>query len=114
LMVLETAQILRRCCVGRPADKGRERADVANVVVARLLAEAAHVHVLDHARSQRADGPVGGKGGHRGLLSQAEGCGTFDARDWMPRSSRLTAYPDQNAQTVTRAPSRESGFVQGA
>jgi hypothetical protein len=31
----------------------------------------------------------------------------------MPRSSRLTAYPDQNAQTATRAPSRESGFVLG-
>jgi hypothetical protein len=31
-------------------------------------------------------------GGHRGLLSQAEGCWTFDARDRMPRSSRLTAH----------------------
>src|SRR3954451_13878926 len=30
---------------------------------------------------------------HRGLLSRAEGCGTFDARDWVPRSSRLTAHP---------------------
>jgi hypothetical protein len=30
--------------IGRPADKGRERADVANVVVARLLAEAAHIN----------------------------------------------------------------------
>src|SRR5258707_8989127 len=30
---------------------------------------------------------------HRGLLSRAEGCGTFDARDRMPRSSRLTAHP---------------------
>jgi hypothetical protein len=30
--------------VGRPADKRRERADVANVVVARLLAEAAHIN----------------------------------------------------------------------
>jgi len=30
--------------VRRPADKGRERADVANVVVARLLAEAAHIN----------------------------------------------------------------------
>jgi hypothetical protein len=37
------------CCVGRPADEGRKRADVANVVVARLLAEAAHPHVFDHA-----------------------------------------------------------------
>ena len=112
-MVLETAQILRCRGVGRPADERRERADVANIVVARLLAEAAHIHVLDHARPQRADGPVGRMGGHRGLISLAEGCWTFDARDRMPRSSRLTAYPAQNARTVTRAPSRESGFVPG-
>ncbi|MEA3073002.1 MAG: hypothetical protein QOD29_4448 [Alphaproteobacteria bacterium] len=32
----------------------------------------------------------------------------------MPRSSRLTAYPAQNARTVMRAPSRESGFVHGS
>jgi trimeric autotransporter adhesin len=36
----------------------RERPHAANVVVARLLAEAAHAHVLDHARPQRADEPV--------------------------------------------------------
>jgi hypothetical protein len=61
------------------------------------------LHVLDHARPQRADGPVGRMGDHRGLLSQAEGCWTFDARDRMPRQSRLTVHhPAQNAQTVTR------------
>ena len=103
-MVLETAQVLRRRRVGRPADKGRESAHIANVIVARLLAEAAHPHVLDHARPQRADGPDGRMGGHRGILSRAEGCWTFHARDPMPRSSRLTAYPAPKAPTATRAP----------
>jgi hypothetical protein len=45
------------------------------------------------ARPQRADWPVGWRGDHRELLSQAEGCWIFDARDRMPRSSRLTAHP---------------------
>jgi hypothetical protein len=66
LVQLEAAQILRRCRIGRPADKGRERPHVANVVVARLLDEAAHPDVLDHPRPQRANRPVGRMGGHRG------------------------------------------------
>jgi len=41
LVQLETAQILRRRRVGRPADEGCERPHVANVVAARLLGEAA-------------------------------------------------------------------------
>src|SRR5215469_10594697 len=80
---------------------------MANVVVARLLAEATHRHVLDHAGAQRADGSVDGLGGHRGLLSRAEGCWTFDARDRMPRQSRLTAYSAENARTLTRPLPRE-------
>src|SRR5207253_6578597 len=31
-------------------------------------------------------------GDHRGLLSRAEGCWTYDARDRMPRSSRLPVH----------------------
>src|SRR5439155_1661827 len=58
LVELEAAQILRCRRIGRAADEGRERPDVANVVVARLLAEAAHAHVLDHALTQRAAGTV--------------------------------------------------------
>jgi hypothetical protein len=57
LVQLEEAQIFRRCRVGRPADEGRECADLMDIVVTRLLAEAAHGHVFDHARPQRADGP---------------------------------------------------------
>src|SRR5580704_15347775 len=50
-----------------------------------------------------------------GALSRAEGCCTFDARDRMPRSSRPNAhYSVENAPTLTRSPSRESGFVLGA
>jgi acyl-coenzyme A synthetase/AMP-(fatty) acid ligase len=45
--------------VVRPAGEGCERPHVANVVAARLLGEAEYPHVLDHARPQRADGPVG-------------------------------------------------------
>jgi hypothetical protein len=51
LVQLEAAQILRRRAIGRPANEGRKRPDIPNVVVARLLAEAAHAHVLDHART---------------------------------------------------------------
>src|SRR5262249_5018301 len=64
LVELETAQILRHRCIRRPADQGRECAHVANVVAARLLAEATHAHVLDHARPQRTDRAVGRMGDH--------------------------------------------------
>src|SRR5580700_1934585 len=49
LVQLEATQILCRRGVGRAANEGRKRPDVPNVVVARLLAEAAYAHVLDHA-----------------------------------------------------------------
>src|SRR5262249_42090977 len=78
-----------------------------DVVLTRLLGEAAHRHVLDHAGAQRADAPVGKIGGHRGFLSRAKGCWTLDARDRMPRPSRLTAYSAQNARTITPAFPRE-------
>src|SRR3954468_6649582 len=81
-----------------------------DVVLTRLLGEAAHRHVLDHAGAQRADAAVGKIGGHGGFLSRAEGCWTFDARDRMPRSSRPTDHHAGNPKTVT-LPSRESGFV---
>jgi hypothetical protein len=92
LVQLEAAQILRCRRIGRPADEGRERPHMPNVVGARLLSEAAHHHVFDHARTQRADGPGRRSGGHRGA-SRAEGCWTCNARDRMPRSSPLTAHP---------------------
>jgi len=91
LVQLEAAQILRRRRIGRAADEGRERPHLANVVAVRLLGEAAHHHVFDHARTQRADGPGRRSGGHRGDPLRAEGCWTFDARDRMPRSSLALA-----------------------
>src|SRR5215471_18154318 len=50
-------QVLRCRRVGRPADKGRECSDVSHIVAERVLLEAAHGHVFDHARPQWADGP---------------------------------------------------------
>src|ERR1700687_2435181 len=55
---------------------------------------------------------------HRGLLSRAEGCWTFDARDRMPRSSRLTLHAltdaAENAPTATRTPPARAGSFVGA
>src|SRR6478735_1496744 len=81
-----------------------------DVVLTRLLGEAAHRHVLDHAGAQRADGSVGKIAGHRGFLSRAEGCWTFDARDRMPRSSPPIAHRlARSPQAVTRAPPARAG-----
>src|SRR6476620_4109781 len=55
LLQLEAAKILRRCCVGRATEEGCESLDVADIVVARLLAEIAHAHVFDHALAQWTD-----------------------------------------------------------
>ena len=57
LVQLEETQVFRCRRVGRPADKGRECSDVSHIVAARVLVEAAHGHVFDHARPQWADGP---------------------------------------------------------
>jgi len=48
-MQLEAAKILRSCRIGRAAEEGCESLDVADIVVAGLLAEIAHGHVFDHA-----------------------------------------------------------------
>src|SRR6516164_8120312 len=70
-----------------------------------MLIETAHGHVFDHACPQWADRTLGGIGGHQGVLSRAEGCWTFDARDRMPQPSRATAHHVvENAPTETRAP----------
>jgi hypothetical protein len=53
---LEAAQILRRRRIGPAAEESSKRLHLPDVVVTRLLREAAHCHVLDHARPQRADG----------------------------------------------------------
>src|SRR4051794_7850618 len=81
-----------------------------DVVLTRLLGEAVHNHVLDHACAQQADAAVRKIGAHRGFLSQAEGCCTFNARDQMPRSSRPTArHLANSARAVTRPPPARAG-----
>ena len=69
LVHLETAKILRRRRVGRAADEGRKRLHATDVVTARVLGEAAHGHVFDHALAQRAAGRTRRIGDHRMLLS---------------------------------------------
>src|SRR3954471_10751977 len=75
-----------------------------HVVLTRLLGEAADRHVLDHARTQRADAAIGKMGGHWGFLSRAEGCWTFNARDQMPRPSRPTAHHLANSAHAVMLP----------
>ena len=69
LVHLETAKIFGRRRVGRAAEEGRESLHAADVVTARVLGEAAHVHVFDHALAQRAAGRMRKIGCHRMLLS---------------------------------------------
>ena len=69
LVHLETANILSRRRVGRAAEEGRECLHAADVVTARVLGEATHGHVFDHALAQRAAGQMRRIGGHRMLLS---------------------------------------------
>src|SRR5262245_60488436 len=64
-MHLVAAYIVGRRRVGRAAEEAGESLDMADIVAARLLAEFAYRHVLEHALAQRADGPLA----HRGLLS---------------------------------------------
>src|SRR5947208_1566752 len=94
-MQLETAKILSRGRIRRTAEEGCERPDVADIVVARLLDEVAHGHVLDHAPAQRADGLLA----HRGAP-------VLRWRLLTPQSSR------RDAQLVTA--SRSPGHCIGA
>src|SRR4051794_32500436 len=85
-----------------------------HVVLTRLLGEAAYRHVLDHARTQRADAAIGKMRGHWGFLSRAEGCWTFNARDQMPRPSRPTAHHLANsAHAVMLPPPARAGSFSG-
>jgi hypothetical protein len=82
LVHLETAKVLGRGRVGRAADEGRQSLHAADVVTARVLGEAAHVHVFDHALAQRAAGRMRRIGDHRMLLSSRRL--TLHARRPMP------------------------------
>ena len=69
LVQLEPTQILSRRRVGRAADEGGKRLHATDVVTARVLGEAAHGHVFDHALTKRAAGWMRRDDGHRMLLS---------------------------------------------
>ena len=96
LVQLEAAKILRRRGVRRAAEEGGEVPDVADVVVLRLLAEAADRHVFDHAPAQRADGLLA----HRDapVLSEVAN----------PSISRQDAPPPRLAAPIAAAPYRAS------
>src|SRR6516225_4433326 len=80
-----------------------------------MLIETAHGHVFDHACPQWADRTLGGIGGHQGVLSRAEGCWTFDARDRTPRPSRATAHhPNKCTDRELRSPPAIAGSFYGA
>src|SRR6184192_1848708 len=61
-MQLEAAKVLGRCRIRRAAEKGCKGSDVADIVVASLLAEIAHAHVFDHALAQWTDGLLAHRG----------------------------------------------------
>ena len=114
LVELEAAQSLCRRGIGRAANEGRKCPDIPNVVVARLLAEAAHAHVLDHARPQRADGPMGRIGGHRGSSLKPKVAGPSMLGIGCPdRHALLLTHPPPSPKMYRsrRPSSRESGFV---
>src|ERR1700745_2905500 len=63
-----------------------------------------------------ADGPVGRTGGHRRRRSEAKGSWTFDARDLMPRQSRVTApaltiAAEELLERDARYPARAGSFL---
>src|SRR6202048_2229305 len=89
LMQLEKAKILRRGRIRRAAEKGCERPDVPDIVVARLLDEVAHRHVFDHASAQRADGLIT----HRGApVLRWRLIDPLDSQDRTPGLSPAPAY----------------------
>jgi hypothetical protein len=55
LIQLEQAQILGDCHIRRPADESRESLNLTQVIILRLLADAADRHVVAHALEKKAD-----------------------------------------------------------
>ena len=66
-------------------------ADLADIIIFRVLAELADRHVVYHAAAQRADG----FGAYRGLLSETR---------WTPRSSERPDWPRISALRPPDAP----------
>jgi hypothetical protein len=89
-------------------------APVANVIVARLLAEPANDHVLDHARPQRADGPLGGIGGHWGSSLELKVAGPsmlgIGCPIVTPYRSTSQRHCQKRADRDARSPARAGSF----
>src|SRR5580704_10950908 len=84
---------------------------MANVVVARLIAEATHRHVLDHAGAQRADGPVGKAGGHREILERKVAGPSMLGIGRPPRHALpLTTSPKAHRRLREPTPARAGSF----
>jgi hypothetical protein len=64
-MQLERTQLFGRRTVGGTAEEARELLDSTNILALRIGHEPAHVHVIEQALAQRADGFLA----HWGLLS---------------------------------------------
>src|SRR6516164_6962759 len=83
---------------------------MAHIIAPRVLLEAAHAHVFDHARPQRADdGPRRGIGGHRGS-PELKVAGPSMLRIGCPDRHALLLTPPKTHR-ASRVPSRASGFV---
>lgn len=60
LMDLEVADILRGRGIRRPLEERGEAPHGTHIVTLRIVAQAAHGHVFEHALAQRTDGAVDG------------------------------------------------------
>jgi len=103
LVQLPAAQVVRRRRVGRAAEEGGEHPHAAHVLVLRPRAEAAHGHVLDHPRTQRARG-LRGRLGHRGA-PRTEGEKPVDAH---PSYDRRHAALGRASPSPMLSPGRQS------
>src|SRR5262249_48111936 len=81
-----------------------------HIIAPRVLLEAAHAHVFDHARPQRADdGPRRGIGGHRGS-PELKVTGPSMLRIGCPDRHALLLTPPKTHRP-SPVPSPASGFV---
>ena len=113
LVHLEPAQVLGCGLVGGAAEEGGEGLHTADVVVLRLLGEAAHGHVLDHALAQarcRTEATGGRSWGAPLKLKVDPSCSEAEHRP-SPLIDHSLTDARGSASAFKRAPSRASGFV---
>jgi len=112
LLDLEPAQVLCRRRVGRAPEEGGEAPDVTHIVALRLAAEAPHVHVVDQAPAQRADGGNGNEFVHRST-PHVEGAEMLcPHRAALNPRTTLAALPEPHRQRPSRAAGSFTGKFQ--